>query len=344
MIQASDESIRQFFQTHQRFVIISHIRPDGDAVGSMLGLGMALKNSGKDVQMVLSDGVPASFRHLPGYEAITRRIKGEFDALIVVDCSDLIRTGGVLGDHKPHLNIDHHITNLEFARLNYVQPEAEATCAILAKKLPDWGLTISQPVARALLTGVVSDTIGFRTSNVTAHTLRLAADLMEYGANLSELYNRALVRRSYEAARYWGRGLTTLQRENRITWGTLTLQDREAAGYTGNDDADLINVLSAIDESDIAIIFVEQRENKVKVSWRAQPGYDVSQLALNFGGGGHPAAAGAEILGSLADVQSAVLEATYSALAAQKARNGNGQVNGNENKGTNGSSNSAQTR
>ena len=173
---ASDDLICQFFAEHHRFVVVSHIRPDGDAIGSLLGLGLALKNAGKEVQLILSDGVPASFRHLPGYETITRRIKGEYDAVIVLDCSDLFRTGGVLGDRKPDLNIDHHITNLEFALLNVVHPEAEATCAILAEKIGDWGLTISQPVARTLLTGVVSDTIGFRTSNVTAHTLRLAAN------------------------------------------------------------------------------------------------------------------------------------------------------------------------
>jgi len=321
---ASDDLIRQFFTEHHRFVVVSHIRPDGDAIGSLLGLGLALKNAGKEVQLILSDGVPASFRHLPGYETITRRIKGEYDAAIVLDCSDLFRTGGVLGDRKPDLNIDHHITNLEFAQLNVVHPEAEATCAILAEKIGDWGLTISQPVARALLTGVVSDTIGFRTSNVTAHTLRLAATLMDRGANLAELYNRALVRRSFEAVLYWGRCLIKLQRENRITWGTLTLQDREASGYSGNDDADLINVLSAVDETDIAVIFVEQRENKVKVSWRAQPGLDVSKIALSFGGGGHPAAAGAEIPGILPEVQVRVLQATQATLANQKSQNGNG--------------------
>jgi phosphoesterase RecJ-like protein len=324
---APDDLISQFFSTHQRLVVVSHIRPDGDAIGSLLGLGLALKNAGKEIQLILSDGVPASFRHLPGYETITRRIKGEYDASIVLDCSDLFRTGGGLGDRKPDLNIDHHITNLEFAELNVVHPEAEATCAILAEKLEVWGLSISQPVARALLTGVVSDTIGFRTSNVTAHTLRLAAKLMDRGANLAELYNRALVRRSFEAILYWGRCLIKLQRENRITWGTLNLQDREASGYTGNDDADLINVLSAIDETDIAVIFVEQRENKVKVSWRAQPGLDVSKIALSFGGGGHPAASGAEIPGSLPDVQARVLQATQTYLASQKSQNGNGNGN-----------------
>jgi phosphoesterase RecJ-like protein len=260
---------------------------------------------------------------------ISRRIKSDYDAAIILDCSDLVRTGGVLGSRKPDLNIDHHITNLEFAELNVIHPETEATCAILAEKLEDWGLTISPQIARALLTGLVSDTIGFRTSNVTAHTLRLAARLMDHGANLAELYNRALIRRSFEAVLYWGQCLVRLKREDRITWGTLTLQDREISHYSGNDDADLINVLSAIDETDMAVIFVEQRDNKVKVSWRAQPGFDVSKIALSFGGGGHPAAAGAEIQGSLSEVQDQVLRATRTTLANQKLNSNNGKSNGN---------------
>jgi bifunctional oligoribonuclease and PAP phosphatase NrnA len=139
--------------------------------------------------------------------------------------------------------------------------------------------------------------------------------LMDRGANLAELYNRALVRRSFEADRYWGQGLTRLTREGRLTWTSLTLADRAAAGYTGNDDADLVNVISAIDESDVGMIFVEQPDHRVKVSWRAQPGFDVSQIALSFGGGGHPAASGADIAGNLSEVQERVLAATRQVLA-----------------------------
>jgi bifunctional oligoribonuclease and PAP phosphatase NrnA len=304
------------FRRAQNVLVVSHIRPDGDAVGSLLGLGQSLMAAGKQVQMVLADGVPSSFRHLPGANLVKRRVNGTpVDLAVVLDCSDLARTGGVLGSRMPDLNIDHHITNLNFARINFVQPEAQATSGILAENLEKWGLTVSEGVAKALLTGLVSDTIGFRTSNVTSNTLRLAAWLMDRGANLAELYNRAIVRRSFEAAHYWGQGLIKLTREGRLTWTSLTLADRAAAGYTGNDDADLVNVISAIDESDVSMIFIEQPDHRVKVSWRAQPGFDVSQIALSFGGGGHPAASGADIAGSLSEVQERVLTATRQVLA-----------------------------
>ena len=303
-------AVTQLFQNGQSFLVISHIRPDGDAVGSLLGLGLALQQAGKDVQMVLSDGLSHSFHHLPGSDLIMRRPNGSYDVAIVLDCSDITRTGGVLGERQPDLNIDHHITNLNFARINFVNPSAVATSAILASHLEEWGLAITSPVSQALMTGLVSDTIGFRTSNVTPEALRLAAKLMDHGANLSDLYNRALLRRSFESARYWGPALTRLQRNGRLIWTSLTLKDREMTGYTGNDDADLINALSSIDDSDIALVFIEQKGKRIKVSWRAQNGFDVSQIALQFGGGGHPAAAGAEIAGELDTVEEMILKAT----------------------------------
>ncbi len=309
-------AIRQEFQNAQTILIVSHIRPDGDAVGSLLGLGLALQEAGKQVTMVLSDGVPASFRQLPGANQVLRKSpRKPVDLAVVVDCSDLLRTGTALGERVPDINIDHHITNLNFARVNLVCPDAQATCGILAENLEAWGLAVSEKIAKALLTGLVTDTIGFRTSNVTANTLRLAAWLMDHGANLADLYNRAIVRRSFEAAQYWGQGLSHIQRSGRMVWTALCLKDREIASYNGNDDADLVNVISAIDESDIGLIFVEQTNDHVKVSWRAQPGWDVSQIALQFGGGGHPAAAGADIPGTMEEVQSRVLAATRQILA-----------------------------
>ncbi len=120
-----------------------------------------------------------------------------------------------------------------------------------------------------MLTGIITDTLGFRTSNVTPEAMRQAATLMETGVDMPDLYMRGLVRRSYEAARYWGGGLSKLERKDGMVFGTLTLADRKSAGYSGNDDADLINIISAIDGFKVGMIFVEQPKNRVKISWRA---------------------------------------------------------------------------
>ena len=299
----------------QRVLVLSHIRPDGDAIGSLLGLGLALLDMGKDVTMVSEDGIPACYKHLPGHELVVKRPQGEYDLIVVVDCSDLSRTGKALVDYaQPDLNIDHHVTNLHYAKMNLVDPSAVATAAMLAEYLPQWGMTLTHAIADVLLTGMITDTLGFRTSNMTPSALRIAAGLMDMGANLSDLYNLALKNKSYEAMRLWGSGLNNLERNGPLVWTSLSLADRLAAGYPGRDDADLVNVLSSINGALISIIFVEQPNGSVKVSWRSQQGVDISQIALQFGGGGHPAAAGAELEGSLESVRNKVLEETYKLL------------------------------
>lgn len=299
----------------RRILLAAHIRPDGDAVGSLLGMGLALAAAGKPVQMVLSDGVPASLQHLPGSELIAHRAQGEFDLLVVLDSSELRRTGAALNGYgDPDLNIDHHVTNLNFARLNLVDTSAAATAEMLAILLPQWGFPLDQASASALLTGMITDTIGFRTSNITPRVMRTAAGLMELGADLSDLYFQALTQRSFEAMRMWGAGLSKLERQDGVVWTAFSLEDRKTARYGGRDDADLVNILSAIKGAQISVIFVEQPDRKVKISWRAQPGLDVSALALRFGGGGHPAASGAEIEGPLDEVENLVLEETIQLL------------------------------
>lgn len=310
-----DTAIQSRLQQAEHVLIVCHVRPDGDALGALLGLGLALQAAGKTVQMVSTDGVPASFRHLPGSDQVKKEPQPGFDLFITVDCADFRRTGrAVQSLPLPHLNIDHHVTNERFGELNLIEPEAVATCAILTDHLPRWGLEISREVAANLATGIVTDTLGFRTANTTPTALRQAALLMETGIDLPELYNRALVRRSYAAAKYWGAGLSSLTTMDGIVYGTLRLTDRKNAGYGGNDDADLINVISAIEDHQVGMVFVEQPDS-VKISWRAlQPEIDVSQVAKSFGGGGHKGAAGADIPGKLEEIQPRVLAVTREML------------------------------
>jgi phosphoesterase RecJ-like protein len=181
---------------------------------------------------------------------------------------------------------------------------------MLGRYLPEFGFPLSKQVADALLFGMITDTLGFRTNNMTPRAMKTAARLMEAGGDLPGLYQRGLLNRSYAAARYWGAGLSNLERDGSIIWATLSLKHRKAASYPGRDDADLINFLSTIDAIDVVIMFIEQEKEQVKVSWRATPTYDVSQVAMQFGGGGHTAAAGASIEGNLKEVQSKVISTT----------------------------------
>ncbi len=308
--------IKSRLATAENVLIASHVRPDGDAVGSLIGLGLALEQAGRKVQMVLTDGVPSSFKDLEGADRIKTAEDGTFDTFITVDCADFRRAGKHFAGHTPpDINIDHHITNERFGQINLIEGAEVATSAILTKYLPGWGFPITKGVAAALLTGIITDTLGFRTSNVTPEAMRQVATLMESGVDMPELYMRGLVRRSFAAAHYWGAGLTSLERKDGIVYGTLTLPDRKASGYSGSDDADLINVISSIDGFKVGMIFVEQTRNRVKISWRAlQPGIDVSTVAAHFGGGGHAAAAGADVEGSLDEIKKTVIESTKEML------------------------------
>jgi phosphoesterase RecJ-like protein len=308
--------IRKNIHRAGRVLIVSHVRPDGDAIGSTLALGLGLMDAGKQVQMVLQDGVPESYKHLPGSDKIRTKPEGSFDLIITVDCSDLQRVGDVLdGYHAPDIVVDHHATTEPFGTLNLIEPEAAATASLLIHYMPGWGLKLTLPMAAGLMTGLLTDTLGFRTPNVTPQLLRQAADLVEMGVDMSTLYSLSLVQRTIPQVKYWGAGLNSLQHDDRVVWATLTLDDRKAAGYDGNDDADLINVVSSINNADIAIMFVEQTIDKTKVSWRGlKPHIDVSLIARQFHGGGHKAASGAELEGSLAEVQQRVLTATRKTL------------------------------
>lgn len=308
--------IKERIAVAKKIVMASHVRPDGDAIGSLLGLGLALRDAGKSVQMILVDGVPSSFKYLEGSKLIQKEPGPDHDTFITVDCADFKRVGKAFENFgQPDINIDHHVTNEKFGKLNLIEAEEVATAAILTNHLPGWGLKITKPVAAALLTGIITDTLGFRTSNTTPEALRQAAALMESGVDMPEIYMRSLVRKTFPAAKLWGAGLSSLESKHGIVWGALTLKDRKSAGYGGNDDADLINMISAIDGNKVGMVFVEQADHHVKISWRAlAPSVDVSPVAKHFQGGGHAAAAGADIEGSLSEVQTEVLRKTRELL------------------------------
>lgn len=314
---------RQLIHEARNVLVVTHIRPDGDAIGSMLGFGLSLEAAGKSVQMVSGDGVPSTFRFLAGSDRIRTQIEdcaGGFDLIAVVDAAEMSRVGTVLdGLPQPMLNVDHHVTNTEFAQVNLIDTNAVASAEMLAILLPEWGLPVPKSTADALLTGLLTDTIGFRTNNMSTRALQTAISLMNYGADLPELYRRALLQRSYSAIQFWGHGLSHLQRDGRIVWATLTMEGRKQAGYSGRDDADLINVLSSIEEMDIALVFVEQPDGSVKVSWRAHNDVDVSVIAQHFGGGGHRAASGATLPGPLAEAQAKVLNGTRDYIVLAEA-------------------------
>jgi phosphoesterase RecJ-like protein len=316
-------TIRKQLNLAEKVLVLSHQRPDGDAIGSLLAMGLPLLAAGKDVQMVLKDGIPDSFRFLTGSELVKTKPVGKFDYIIVVDSSEVERTDTDFNDYDvPDLNIDHHKTNTYFAKVNLVESDAVATAEILAKYLPEFDFRITKPIANALLSGIVTDTIGFRTTNVSPQVLRMVADLMELGGDLADIYYKTIVEQSLASARYWGAGLSKIQMEDGLVWTTLSLNERHSAGYNARDDADLVKILSAVEGAKVAVILTEQDRGYVKISWRLcgslVTDLDVSEIAQKYGGGGHKAAAGADVKGKLNEVFEQVLADTKMSMSHVK--------------------------
>jgi phosphoesterase RecJ-like protein len=324
VFSADSQQALELIRGANRILIITHISPDGDAIGSLLGMGHLVRQLHKEeVVLALDDGVPEKYGFLPGAADIVRSAEGSFDLILILDCSDDRRGGQVLQSNWlegiPLINIDHHITNTEFGTINIVRVDAAATAQIIYWLAEAWGLKVDDDVALCLLTGLVTDTLCFRTSNVTPKVMEDAAALMEAGADLSTITRQAVNRKSYEAIRYWGAMLQTVHLEERVIWAVASNGTRQRAGYRSNGDASLVTFLATAWEADIALTLAETDEGRIEVSMRAKPGFDVSGVALELGGGGHPAAAGATVDGPLEEAAERVLARVKRAHREQAA-------------------------
>ncbi len=300
-------------------LLICHIDPDGDAIGSLTGLGRALRQMGLEPIMACSDPVPARFNYIPGTEAVVQDVSDPFDLVISLDCSDLERLGHFTHTptfgSTPLLNIDHHLTNLNFGDVNLVDPHASSTAEIVLRLLEYMAVPLDAELATGLLTGIVTDTRGFRTSNVTVQVMEAALRLMKAGASLPYITHHGLDRRPTTAILLWRAALSSLQIRDRVVWTSISLAMRRAAGYAGNGDAGLVSFLISADDADIAVVFVEREDGRIEVGLRAVPGFDIARVALQFGGGGHALAAGCSLPGPLEEAQAQVLTALRADLA-----------------------------
>lgn len=288
----------------ERVLLVAHVNPDGDAYGSLLGLGNALRERGRKVDLVVDGGMSEMYRFLPGAAKVKRKLKsGKWDVMISVDASDEERTGdaGVYGRAHSQLviNLDHHPTNTRFGDIHLVQPEAVSATEVVY----DWLMAMNQPltkmVAIPLLTGLVTDTLGFRTSNVKQRTLEIATDLMAAGASLIEITARTLDNKSYHIIDLWKHALASVELKNQVIAATVSQQDLRAVGLHEVTDGGLVSLLVSVNEAMIAVVFKELEDGRVELSFRSKTGYDVAQVAFALGGGGHVQAAGATIDGPL---------------------------------------------
>ena len=300
-----------FNKTNKKFMIISHYNPDGDTCGSALALYEALINIGKEVDVFCSSDFNKKLSFIPNFEVYNKKHLSSYDVAIAVDCADDKRLGDYSQEFyktKTTICIDHHGTNPKFAQLNYVKPEAAATCEFLydiIKEMDNIQKCFDTKVAKALYCGIITDSGNFQNSNTYLRTKDVARAIeFEFDIKPSEIINHFMNEISLPVFNLKNRVLSKAKffEDNLIGIIYFSIEDFNATGTTMTDTEGIINEVKNIDSVKIAVAITQQSEINFKISMRSIPSCPIDRLAASFGGGGHPCAAGFALQGSFYDV------------------------------------------
>jgi phosphoesterase RecJ-like protein len=313
---------------HQRFLLTTHVRPDGDALGSMLALAELLSGEGKAVRMVVASSVSTRYRFLDP-EGRVEYFQPPGAEWRSADCALVLDTGAwsQLGAFGPFLRelpaakavIDHHVTQDDLNAVRFVDTSAEATGRLVCEAAAALGAPLSAAAASALFVAVAMDTGWFHQSNTTAASFALGARLIEAGARPDALYERLFEHNSLPRLKLMGLVLDRLQTayDGRVAYSEVHRADYEATGATPLETEDLVNFPRSLAGVEIGVLFMEQRGGTTKVSFRSRAGVDVARVAAGFGGGGHRQAAGVTLQAPMEEARARVLEALGAALPSR---------------------------
>lgn len=316
MSAAKFDQIGEVLRKHQRFVVLSHVRPDGDALGSELALGLSLKKLGKDVRVWNEEGMLEKYSFLPHADLVTKAPADpeEVDVVVALDTAiqnRLGNTAAAIKSAKVWINIDHHPSNPGYGDLVCIDPSAPATGQILFELLKTQNFPIDRDIATNLYVAISTDTGSFQYSNTTARTFEIAAELVRAGVDvgqISQLTYENYPRRRVELLREL-LGTMRFDANDRVASFKLSLATAKKLGVLPEDNEGLIDHLRAIHGVIAAIFFEELSDGKVRVSMRSKnEKVNVCAICEKFGGGGHVLAAGARVKGTLAEVEKKILE------------------------------------
>ena len=315
--------VLEAMREHTTFCIVGHIRPDGDCIGSQLGLALALANEGKKVTVWNQDPIPDKYKFLDRDGRWSQPRAGEnFDCVVATDCASFERLGQV-GDcirhRKIFLNIDHHVSNPRYADVNWVSPRDPSCGELIYRLLKVARWPITKPIADLLFTAISTDTGSFQYATTRSGSFHAGAELVTRGANLAQICHKVYQSYPLSRAKLLKHVYSTfrLTDQDRIAWFWLREADFQRTGSASDDTEGLIDHIRAIEPVVVACVFEEIEPGLIRLSLRSkQASVDVSEIAAQFGGGGHPAAAGARIKGNYLSVQRKVIAAIKKALAA----------------------------
>lgn len=319
------EAVRE----HKTFCVVGHIRPDGDCIGSQLGLALALQNEGKEVCCWNEDTVPQKLRFLDQKKMFSRPRAGqEFDCVIATDCASFERLGSAgkhIGKRKLFINIDHHASNTRYADINWVVGREPSCGELIYRLIRCAGWTITPEISDCLFTAVSTDTGSFQYPNTRPMTYHVAGDLVKRGANLAKICDEVYQSYSLSRVRLLRHVYNNfrLTHDDQIAYFWLKKNDFARTGAETADAEGLIDHVRDIEPVVVACAFEEVDPELTRISLRSKNGrVNVNEIAAEFGGGGHKAAAGARIPGSPLSVQRRVISAVKKALERPAVNNG----------------------
>jgi bifunctional oligoribonuclease and PAP phosphatase NrnA len=304
-------AIRDAILQRQRFVITSHARPDGDAIGSQVAMAYALRQLGKDVQMVNADAAPPQFQTFPGVHdiVVSPTVDGQFDAAIVMECGDLSRTGVEGFDKYFVVNIDHHPGNKRYGAINWFEPGAAACGEMVFDVIEALGVTLTPEISTHIYIAILTDTGGFHFSHITPRTFEICRRCTEAGAAPEPIARAVYDSSTMGRLRLMGAVLNSLEFDDsgRAAFAAVTLDLLQETGATHDDSDGLINIPLSVKEIQAVAFFKEIARDSFRISLRSKGTVDVNRVASAFGGGGHKNAAGCTLSGPYRDVRGKLL-------------------------------------
>ncbi len=317
------------FKCKRSFLLVGHAMPDGDALGSVLALGLALRKMGKQVQMVMPDLPGESYSFLPGFSAIADMNgvrKEDVEVVVSLDCASMERTKDAmcLLEQSPCvINIDHHVSNTNYGDYNLVKAKAAATGEIVYEVIRDLGVSLDASIAICLFVAIATDTGSFKYANTTSQTHQVIAELMTYDINHAGVMRELFDIKPLAHMHLLGKALNNLKMDSKwqMAWSVLTQEDFDAVEASDQDTEGIIDHVKSVEGIEAAVLFREIENGKIKVGFRSHEWVDVNEIAQQFGGGGHARAAGCMIKGPMSEVVEKILKAVMEKVGDGSGRN-----------------------
>lgn len=307
------KKVIQAIEKNNRFLISTHINPECDAIGSELSFKGLLDRLGKTSFIINEQDPPRECKFLPGLNAIKGlgRIR-DFDILVVLDCSNLSRIGKVsrlINKDKFIINIDHHISNSNFADINWVDPKSSSVCEMVYRLYKKLKIKFDKNAALSMYAGILTDTGCFRYSNTTAFTHRVAADLLENKISVNKVYRLIYASFSFDEIKFLGREISKFNIDNKgkIIWLTINRVALKKNKISMDLTDNILHFARAVKGVEVVLLFKEMDSNQIRVNLRSNGSVDVNHLAKIFGGGGHRTASGFTVKGDIHSVENQVL-------------------------------------